>query len=422
MKSNAPDRRPMLFVGIDWADRQHVAWHFTSEGVAAKRSQSVDQQPEAIVAWIESLRKLFPEHRIMIALEQSRGALFVGLSGFDDLELYPINPKQLARYRESMYPSGGKSDPADARLLAEFLAHARDRLRPWRPDDPQTRRIAELAELRRKMVDSRKSLVLQLNSCLKLFFPQAISLTSRSLHDNLMLDLIRRWPTLQQLKRPHPKTLRSFLAEHGIRNEERQTKIIQAVRDARPLTDDKALFEPQAQYAQALVEQIRALNQGIAGFDQELQKQVDRHADQKLFRVLPGAGDVMVPRLIAAMGSERDRYDSALNVQCYTGVAPITSRSGNSIHVDRRRGCPTFLRQTFHEFADHARKWSDWSRAYYKMKIHQGMKHHAAVRSLAYKWIRIIFRLWKDRTIYSEEAHIARLKQTGSPVVKFLET
>ena len=136
------------------------------------------------------------------------------------------------------------------------------------------------------------------------------------------------------------------------------------------------------------------LNKAIEEFDQHLQDLVvARHPDQALFRSLPGAGDALVPRLIAAFGSDRDRYQTATQAQCYSGIAPITRQSGKSRHVNKRLACPKFLRQTFHEFADHARKWSRWAKAYYTMKRAQGAAHHAAVRALAYKWIRIIYRM-----------------------------
>lgn len=411
--------QPLLFIGIDWADQEHAAWWITDDR-SAKRSESIKQEPQAIADWIDSLQKRFPEHRILIALEQSRGALFVGLAEFPQLELYPINPKQLARYRESIYPSGGKTDPGDARLLAEFLQHARARLRPWRPDDANTRQIGELVELRRKLVEQRKRLVSQLSGSLKLYFPQAEEGAPRELHHPLMVDLLRRWPTLQQLKRVHPKTLRRFLAEHGMRNTEQQTQWIEAMRSARPLTTDKALIEPRSLFVVNLVQQIRDLNQAIAQFEEQLNELTARHDDAPTFRSLPGAGQAMTPRLIAAFGSDRERYESAEQVQCASGIAPITARSGKSNVVQKRFACTTFLRQTFHEFAEHARRWSDWSRAFYEMKRAQGMKHQAAVRALAYKWIRIAFRLWQDRTTYSEEAYIEQLKKHHSPIVKYL--
>lgn len=419
MDSKLSTDENVLWVGIDWADQEHVVCVVTPTG---EHVETISHQPEAISEWVTALRQRFGPLRILIALEQSRGALMAALTGFDDIALYPINPKQLASYRDAVCPSGAKDDPSDARLLARFLAHHHGQLRPWRPDTPHTRRIAELCELRRKLVDDRKRLVQQLSSSLKLYFPLLLTLTGRTLHSDLVLDLLSRWPTLWQLKRVHPKTLRTFLAEHGLKNHRQQTEFIETVRAALPLTKDKALIEPRAQYVQVLAGQIKDLNRAIAGFDEEIQQAAAAHPDQAIFRSLPGAGDALVPRLIAAFGSDRTRYESAEQVQCYSGIAPVTRKSGKSLSVSKRIACPKFLRQTFHEFADHARKWSPWSKAFYRMKRAAGMKHHAAVRALAFKWIRIIFRLWQTNTTYCEATYLQKLQATGSPLIQFLET
>lgn len=372
-----------LFIGIDWADREHAVCVLTSRGECL--DEVIAHEPEAIAAWVADLQQRFPGQRFHVALEQSRGALIHALMGFPELALYPINPKQLAYYREAVFPSGAKDDPADARLLARFLKHHRSQLRPWRPDSPQTRRIAELAELRRKLVEDRKRVLLQLTSSLKLYFPLILKLSGRALYSDLVLDLLLRWPTLEDLRRVHPKTLRTFLKEHGLKNTDQQTEFINQVRAAVALSQDQSLIQPRARYVQVLARQIKDLNQGVASFDEELAQAAPLHPDEKLFRSLPGAGDALVPRLIAAFGSDRDRYESPEQIQAYSGIAPVTRRSGKTVQVVKRRACPKFLRQTFHEFADHARKWSRWSKAFYQMKRAAGVKHHAAVRALAYK-------------------------------------
>lgn len=39
---------------------------------------------------------------------------------------------------------------------------------------------------------------------------------------------------------------------------------------------------------------------------------------------------------------------------------------------------------------------------------------HAALRALAFKWIRIIFRCWHERTPYDEAQYLEALRQRGS--------
>ena len=127
-----------------------------------------------------------------------------------------------------------------------------------------------------------------------------------------------------------------------------------------------------------------------------------------------------MPRLLAAFGSQRDRYASADEVQIYSGIAPITERSGKMKWVHFRWACPKFLRQSFHEWAGHSIMKSAWARAYYQQRRKQGQDHHAAVRALAFKWIRIVFRCWKDRVAYDEEKYLATLAKRGSPLSAFL--
>ena len=99
----------------------------------------------------------------------------------------------------------------------------------------------------------------------------------------------------------------------------------------------------------------------------------------------------------------------------------MTVQSGQSRVVRKRSACPKFVRQTFHEFAEHSRRWSRWARAYYEHKRSGGMKHQAAVRSLAFKWIRIIYRMWKTREPYSESLYHQALTKAGSPILPLLQ-
>ncbi len=268
----------ILFIGLDWADQEHVCC-LKSSAAAKGIVETIRHEPEDIAEWVAGLNVRFPHHRVLVALEQSRGAVIAALAEHQELELYPINPRQLSSYRDSLFPSGTKNDPGDAKLLADFLQHQQHKLRRWQPDAVETRRIGGLCELRRKLVEDRKRLVLQLKNSLKMYFPVVLKLAGRSLYSNLIVDLLRRWPTLKQLKRVKPQTLRTFLAEHGFRNTNQQTKFIDTTRAAVPLTTDEAIIEPRALYVQVLVSQIRGLNQAIDEFDEQLRQAVAAHPD-----------------------------------------------------------------------------------------------------------------------------------------------
>ncbi len=419
-KPNAATKPADVFVGIDWAENEHVVCILADDGPPTHHL--LPQDPEAIAECVASLKARFPGRTIGIAVEQSRGALMHVLLGFPGLALYPINPKQLAHYRTAFSPSGAKNDPGDALLLATFLREHQGRLRRLVPDDPATRKLARLVELRRREVEERKRTVQQLTACLKLYFPLVLQLFGSRLTGKLVPALLKRWPSLAELKRVHPKTWRKFLAEHGVRSHDQQTELFRQIRAAVPLTTDEAITLPQGLYAQSLARRLVELSDSIAAFDEQIAAVVATHPDEPLFRSLPGAGDVLVPRLIAAFGSDRSRFENAQEVQTASGIAPVTKHSGKTRQVVKRFHCPKFLRQTFHEFADQARKWSPWSRAFYRMKRAAGFRHQAALRALAFKWIRILFRLWQTRTLYNENQYLNQLRRRGSPILQFLES
>ena len=124
----------------------------------------------------------------------------------------------------------------------------------------------------------------------------------------------------------------------------------------------------------------------------------------------------MVPRLIVAFGTRRERYDTAFQMQCYSGIAPVQEASGKSQWVHFRRSCPKFLRQTFHEFAFLSTRSSAWAKAYYDRQRLEERSHPAAVRALAYKWIRIVFRCWKEGKLYDEQIYLQSLQKRRSPL------
>ncbi|MCK5194040.1 MAG: transposase, partial [Desulfobulbaceae bacterium] len=144
------------------------------------------------------------------------------------------------------------------------------------------------------------------------------------------------------------------------------------------------------------------------------------HEDKSIFDSFPGSGEALGPRLLCAWGTDRERYDSADSMQQYSGIAPVTKASGQSKMVIRRLACPKFLLQTFHEFANSSRRLSIWAQAYYEMLRERGKSHHTAIRSLAFKWIRIMYCCWQNRIPYDEIKYIQALKRTNSPLLKFV--
>jgi len=284
-------------------------------------------------------------------------------------------------------------------------------LRPLRPDTVETRLLHFLVEERRQTVDEKTRANLRLTDCLKLYFPQVLRWFD-DVTSPLVGDLLERWPTLEQLQRVHPGTLRRFFHEHNCRSEEKNAERMAAIQQATSSTQDQAVREACVLIAHSLVAMLATLRAQINVFDKRIADLVADHPDGALFRSLPGAGDALVPRMIVAFGTRRDRYQSAYEVQCYSGIAPVTEASGNSQWVHSRFACPKFLRQTFHEFAGCSIQRSESARAYYDhLRNDKNRSHHAAVRSLAFKWLRIIYRCWKDGKPYDEAIYMQSLRR-----------
>ena len=414
METPAANPPVVAWIGLDWADRGHEI-RLQASGSDVSESFTVEQKPEALHAWIAQLRARFPQGRIALALEQSRGAVIYALMNYDFLLLYPIPPKTLARYREAFAPSGAKSDPVDADLLLELVRTHRDRLRAWQPDDALTRQLRLLVEYRRKTVRDRTRLTNRLTDLLKTYFPQALEWAG-DLRSLAACEFLQAWPTLQALQRASRSQLRQFYHDHRRLSAEEREKLFAAIDHARPLTEDRALVDASALMAQTMVEQLRSAIDALARLDQALEGLLDQHPDQDLFHGLPGAGDALAPRLATAFGSDRNRYSSAEEIQRFSGIAPVTESSGKRHWVHWRMACPKFLRQTFHEFAAASLKKSLWARAYYQQRRQQGASHHAAVRALAYKWIRVLYRCWQNRTPYNEAQYLEALRRRHSPL------
>ena len=113
---------------------------------------------------------------------------------------------------------------------------------------------------------------------------------------------------------------------------------------------------------------------------------------------LPGAGTVYAARLTAAMGPVRDRWTTGAELRCCSGVAPVMERRGQSTWIRWRDCWPTVLRQSCHASAGESIHQSCWARAYDLSPRARGTSHQAAVRALAFTWIRIISKCWQTRT------------------------
>lgn len=405
-------------LGLDWADQKHdVA--LQESGGTRHEQRTVTHTPEAIDAWASELRQRFGGRPVAVCYEQTHGALAYALLKYDFLVLFPLQPVKLKNYRGSFSSSGAKDDPTDAALLLDYLRRHRDQLRRWQPETCETRELRLLAEYRRDAVDQRTRLSNQLTALLKLYFPQALTLVG-DVAAPLACDFLSRWTTLEAVQQSTAQALRKFYGAHSCRHAACIQERLDLVKSARPLTNDPAILQSSVLRVRCLVSQIRALHKAVTDDESRIQQLMQVHPDAELFQAIPGAGAALAPRLLVAFGTDRQRFQSAADVQTLAGVAPVTKRSGKHCTVHRRWACPKFLLQTFHEFAGCSVTQSTWAQAFYRQQRAQGRGHHATLRQLAFKWIRVLYPCWKTRTPYSEEKYLAALRKRNAPLLQFL--
>jgi transposase len=402
----------VAWIGMDWADEAHEVCEYRVES-ASKDKYAVEHRAESLQEWVNQLRTRYGGKRVAVVLEQARGGLIYALMSTDFISIYAVNPQSLAQFRKALYPSGAKSDPPDAELLEEMVRQNPQRFRAWVPGDEQTRSLQLLTEGRRKFVDDMTALTNQLTAALKSYYPQALDWAGE-LSCAQACAFLEKWPTLADLQNTRAFRIREFYQKYGRPQRGILDQRVEQMEKAKPLTTDRAVVMGGVMMVRGLVSQIEPLRAVIEKYDAEIARIFQQHPDRAVFESFPGAGKVLAPRLVAAFGADRDRFEAPAEMQQFSGIAPVTERSGKSKWVHRRWACPKFVLQTFHEFADQARKFSAWSKLYYQQQRSRGNDHHAAVRALAYKWIRIMFRCWKDRRTYDDAIYTKSLAERGS--------
>jgi hypothetical protein len=403
---------PAAWIGLDWGHRTHA---FALQEAAGRTEEgSVEHTPEALHAWLGQLATRYGGRPVHLAIEGKGGTALPALLEYPWLQIYPVNPVTSARYRKAFTPSGASDDLPDARVLLELVRDHAAKLRLLETQDGQTRHLNALVQARRDAVDRRTQLLNQLTSLLKSYYPQALQLVE-NLNTELAVQFLNRWPDLLSLKTARPATVRSCYYTHNVRRPEVVQQRLERIAAARALSTDETQLSVARLQLRLLLDQLKALRKHIALFDQEIRRVFAEHPEAPLFRDLPGAGAQMAPRLCAAFGTLRDLYPEPAALQKYAGVAPVREKSGQQLWTHWRWLAPGFLRQTFVEWAGQTVVYSAWAGEYYRRMETKGKARQVILRALAFKWIRVLWKCWQERTPYNEARYLKQLAHRKSP-------
>jgi transposase len=335
-----------------------------------------------------------PEHLACI-VETNHGLLIAFLLEAG-IPVYPVNPKTANQLRKV---AGAKTDQIDAHLLAKIGRLELAELRRLEPDSPTVAELKTLARDQDALIQTQTRLVNQLTACLKEYYPAALQLFTK-VQQRSTLVFLQTYPTPQAAQTASVEEISATLRTGKHTNPTKAAPKIFEELHRPQLVASEVMVRAKSRLMLSLVKQLLVVVEEIASYDKAIRPLFLSHADQEIWRSLPGAGKRLAPRMLAEWGDERSRYTDATSVQALAGTAPVPYQSGNYAKAHKRFACCKPLRNALYQFAWQSTRQEGWARAYYQRKRAEGKSHSMAVRALANVWVRIIYRMWVSKTCY----------------------
>jgi hypothetical protein len=395
----------MLFVGDDWAEAHHDIEIVDELGRTLVRRRL----PEG-VGGLAGLHALISDHldpdadagQVLIGIETDRGGWVNALIATGYV-VYPINPVQVARYRERHGVSGAKSDAGDAHVLAEIVRLDRAHHRPAAGDSPTAEQIKLLARAHQNMVWSRQRQANSLRSLLREYYPAALAAFGEDLIGRDALAILTIAPDPETGRRLSRSKIAATLRRAGRqRNLEGATTRIQDALRADHLGAHPQVVGAYAATAAALVAVLITITAQERVLASEVETSFGQHPDAEIYQSQPGLGAVLGARVLAEFGDDPHRYLDAKARKNYAGTSPITRASGTkrvvlARHVRNRRLADALYLQAFCALTS-----SPGARAYYDAQRARGATHHQALRALGNRLVGILHGCLRHRHNYEE--------------------
>jgi transposase len=412
----------MLFVGDDWAEDHHDVEIVADDGrrlVTKRLPEGLDgiTRLHALVAGCmpEEWAELEPGEAaalVKVGIETDRGPWVAALvaAGY---EVFAINPKSSAHYRELHTTSGAKSDRGDAHVLAEIVRLDRAHHRPVAADSAHGESLKLVARAHQSMVWERTRHVLRLRSALREFFPAALAAYG-DLDEPDTLQLLTIAPDPDSAARLSTAKISAVLARAHRRNVAARAQQIQGVLRAPALRQPGPVQAAFAAIAASEVRMITAINTEIAALGQVVADHFGRHRDADIYLSQPGLGVILASRVLGEFGDDPDRYADAKARRNYAGTSPITKASGTKKVVLARYARNTRIADATHQWAFGSMRGSPGARAYYDELRARKVGHRAALRQLSNRWVGILHGCLKTQTLYDEKTAWAHRNTTAA--------
>jgi transposase len=391
-----------VFVGHDWAEAHHDV--FVEDEAGGRLGGG--RLPEGVEG-VAGFHALVADHA-------EDPAEVVGSLVAAGYTVLAVNPLSVSRYRERHTTSGAKSDPGDARVLAELARTDGHHHRPIAGDSEQVEAIKVLTRAHQSLIWTRQRQVNQLRSTLREFYPAALDAFGELAHpDALAVLAVAPTPTLGR------GLSRSKIAA-ALRRGGRQRRIderaaeIQAALRSEQLAAPEMVAESMGSVVAALVGVVAELTTQIAGLETRLTESFEQHPAAKVIRSLPGLGMILGARVLAEFGDDPNRYADAKSRKNYAGTSPITRASGRSHVVLARYARNKRLADACYLWAFAATNASPGARAFYDQRRAGGDTHNRPLRALANRLVGILHGCLRHHTPYDEHTAWAHRSQLAA--------
>src|SRR6266849_6284054 len=397
----------MFYAGIDWADQKHDGLVLDEAGrkLGSIRVPHTPEGLDKLDAWLSSALSGQDKEQMACIIETNHGLLIAFLLE-QGWPVYPINPRTVDRKRSA---SGAKTDAIDAYLLAKTGRADFADLHRLTPDSEKVAELKGLTRDQDSLIHMQTRLVNQLTACLKAYYPVALDLFAK-LQQRSTLVFLQTYPTLEAAQTASVEQIRQLLKSAGHTTAENVAPKIFEHLHQPSLRANAVTTRTKSRLAVALIVQLQPLVEQIAAYDKEIEQLFLSHEDNVVFSSLPRAGKRLAPRLLAEIGDDPARYETAASLQALGGTSPVLFQSGSYSKHHRRLGCIKPLRNALHQFAWQTTQSEPWAMQYYQRKRAAGKSHTVAIRALANVWVRIIFAIWFGHCTY-ETAIFERAQQ-----------
>jgi transposase len=402
------------YAGFDWARDHHAVVIVDAQGKIVADFEF----EHSLEGWNSFGEKTAAWPNLAVAIETNQGAAVDQLLQ-RDYTVYPVNPVAAASYRKRKAPSGTKTDHFDGWGLADALRLDGHGWKTLQPMDPLTQQLRLLCQDEVSLIEQRTLLVNKLQQALLEYYPAALKAFD-DWTSPFTWDFIIEFPTPQVLVKGGKRRWEKFLHGHKLWRPETAEKRLALFAQADQFKASEPITKAKSQLALSLSKLLRFLDQQLDQYRQQIEALFKDHPDHDLFGSLPGAKKVLAPRLLAAIGTDPQRYGTHNVLQSFAGTAPVSYQSGqiNKAHV--RRACDKFLRHTVHLWANSFRRASVWGQTYYQKKRAQGMSHACALRCLGQRLLKIVFKMLTDKKPYDAEFHARNQQKHGSWVLHLM--